>query len=251
MSRRTNYHIHTKWSDGDNSIGEIVLAAEGVLDEIAITDHLVIKPDGSQEDYSIPVGRIKCYLKEIEGIEADIKVLKGLEVDYFPESERRIEDLLRELDLDIVIGSVHFVDMVPIDLSEEFWAGKSRREIDDIYRRYYELVEMASSSGLFDVIGHLDLPKKFGARSSIFPENLLESLKFVEINTSGLRYPAREMYPAESICRKLAQKKVRFTVGTDAHSADHLTSGLSEAEKLIESISGEKVIFRNRASFPA
>ncbi|MGC9103990.1 MAG: histidinol-phosphatase [Candidatus Methanodesulfokora sp.] len=250
MNFRMNYHVHTLWSDGDNTVMEVVMAAEGVLDEIAITDHLVIKPDGSQEPYSIPVRRIGQYLREIESMETEVKVLKGLEVDYFPGSERRIEGLLKELDLDIVIGSVHFVDMVPIDKSDEFWAGKSQREVDEIYRRYYELVEMASSSGLFDVIGHLDLPKKFGRKSSIFPENLLESLEFVEINTSGLRYPANEVYPSESICRELVQKKVKFTVGTDAHSVHHITFGLDKAEKLLKDISGEKIIFRNRNALP-
>ena len=248
MKLRTNYHIHTQWSDGDNSVEEVVRAAEKVFDEIAITDHLVIKPDGSQEPYSIPAGKIKSYLKEIEKVEAQVRVLKGLEVDYFPESERIIENLLKELDLDLVIGSVHFVDMAPIDLSEEFWIGKSQREVDEIYKKYYELVEMASSSGLFDVIGHLDLPKKFGRRSDIFPENL--DVEVVEINTSGLRYPAREIYPAEAICRKLVQKKVRFTIGTDAHSLNHLSYCIKEAEELLERISGERVVFRHRAAVP-
>lgn len=249
MNIRTNYHIHSQWSDGDNSIEEIIREAEGVLDEIAITDHLVIKPDGSQEPYSIPIRRIEQYLREIESVESEIKVLKGLEVDYFPEAERRIEDFLKELDLDIVIGSIHFVDMIPIDLSEEFWAGKSQEEVDEIYRKYYKLVDMASSSGLFDVIGHLDLPKKFGRRSSIFPDDLLD-LEFVEINTSGLRYPANEIYPAELICRKLAQNNAKFTIGTDAHSIHHITFGLDKAEKLLKEISGRKVVFRNRTALP-
>ena len=42
--------------------------------------------------------------------------------------------------------------------------GYSSREIDDVWVEYFELVGEAAESGLFTILGHLDLVKKFGYR---------------------------------------------------------------------------------------
>jgi DNA polymerase (family 10) len=103
---RGDFHMHTKWSDGQNTVREMVEAAraEG-FDYIAITDHT--------QSTSIANGNTpEELLKEIEEIESvardyeDIRVLKGAEVDIL--SDGSLDMPLEVLDrLDWIVCSIH------------------------------------------------------------------------------------------------------------------------------------------------
>ncbi|HJQ68959.1 MAG TPA: DNA polymerase/3'-5' exonuclease PolX [Blastocatellia bacterium] len=103
---RGDFHMHTVWSDGRNTVREMVEAArEQGFHYIAITDHT--------ESSSIANGNTPDQLlKEIEEIEAvaaefdDIKVLKGAEVDIL--SDGSLDMPAEVLDrLDWIVCSIH------------------------------------------------------------------------------------------------------------------------------------------------
>ncbi len=237
-----NYHIHTKWSDGEGSPEDIVREAlSRGLEEIAITDHLTILPRGP-EPYSIRPEEIERYLDMIDDL-ADrfggrITVRRGMEVDYIRETKRLVEDMLSSLNLDLILGSIHFVDGICIDKDPHLWREISQEKVDKIYSRYYELLAEAARSDLFDIVAHFDLPKKYGRTSDVDPLPTIEEVSSqglsVKINTSGLRYTCREMYPSKKIVEELYRRGVTFTVGTDAHRIEDITSGISEVSRLVE-----------------
>ena len=91
------------------------------------------------------------------------------------------------------------------------WTATSSRDIDDVWMEYFELVGDAAESGLFTILGHLDLVKKFGYRPTraldVELDRLVERIAragvVVEINTAGLHKPVKEAYPSPDILRKL------------------------------------------------
>lgn len=99
-------HIHTNWSDGVNSIEEIVeLAEKKEYQYIAITDHsrnLKIAGGLSVEKLL----KQQEIIKQINKFQKKIKIFSGSEVDILPDGRLDYPDeILQKLDL--VIASVH------------------------------------------------------------------------------------------------------------------------------------------------
>lgn len=103
---RGDLHIHSKWSDGMNTIEEISNEAiKYGYEYIAICDH----------SYGLPVvkglneGDIRKQMKEIEVINRkldDFTVLSGIELNVDKDGKLDIRDAVLQ-DLDVVIASVH------------------------------------------------------------------------------------------------------------------------------------------------
>ncbi|MEN6350944.1 MAG: histidinol-phosphatase HisJ family protein [Syntrophomonas sp.] len=168
---------------------------------------------------------------------ADIKIRIGLEVDYIPGREEEIKQIAAECDYDYLIGSVHYIDGWGFD-HPDYKHGFDNRDIDETYQSYFNLVKAAAMSGLFDVIGHLDLIKIWGHRPekheiSYYLDPVLKSIKasgtIIEINSSGNRKPVGEMYPDPRILEMMAARDIPITFGSDAHHPDQIGEGLNEA----------------------
>jgi len=135
---------------------------------------------------------------------------------------------------------VHFVDGLSIDESR-YLEADGWRDPDRVFERYYETLTEAAQTGAFDVVAHLDLPKKWGFRPSTdireLEDRALAAIAAagmaVEINTSGLdRHPVAEMYPAEDLLRRARQAGIAVTFGSDAHSAAEVGSHFAQALEL-------------------
>jgi histidinol-phosphatase (PHP family) len=245
-----DYHVHERHS-GDASAGIIdyVALAErlGII-EIAFTTHLItIGPD---VEISILPQDIPEYINQIEKAQkgTNVRLLTGLEVDFFPEDERNIERILGEHDLDFVLGSTHYVNGVDIGHParvEEFF---SNRPLSEGVNEYYRVWRQAVESGLFDVMAHPDYWKKFvhlfrnPPMWSEFGDEVysaLDSLKKhhvgIEVNTSGVRHGVGGFYPMQEflIAAKAAGVNT-VTIGSDSHVADTLGYGLREAVKQLK-----------------
>ena len=110
INRRINLHIHSKYSDGKNTIEEIVKSATNVdLEYIAITDHF----SNSWKSKVIPTlnsnEKIENYLDEIEAMNSQLReineklvVLKGIEIDL-SSSYNYISSLIKPNDFEIIL----------------------------------------------------------------------------------------------------------------------------------------------------
>jgi histidinol-phosphatase (PHP family) len=115
-----------------------------------------------------------------------------------------------------------------------------RHDIDDVWVEYFELVGEAAESGMFTILGHLDLVKKFGFRATRALTLELDRLVgriarsgvLVEINTAGLHKPVAEAYPTVDILRRLCEAGVAVTFGSDAHSPDEVGRDFAHAAGL-------------------
>src|SRR5690625_4418450 len=103
---RGDLHMHTTWSDGAQSIEEMVLAAkERRYEYIAITDHSKYL----QVANGLTEARLRRQREEIALMNEkhpDIHIFSGVEMDILPNGELDYSDeLLKEMD--IVIAAIH------------------------------------------------------------------------------------------------------------------------------------------------
>ncbi|WP_159522096.1 histidinol-phosphatase [Sunxiuqinia indica] len=253
MQGLIDYHMHSILSDGKNTHEEMIKRGiELGLDEIGFSDHVCLKPvSWAISPIDIPV-MTEQILALREKYSDQIKVLYGIEMDYFPGKEQEIQELIASLPLDYVIGSVHFIGDWNFDTDKSLY-GKWTN--DELYHMYYELIQLAANSGLFDTIGHLDIIKKF----RIYPESNLsglveETLKVikenklvVELNTGGLDRPCAELTPSPYIVERCYHHHIPMTISSDAHSTKQIARHYETGLTLMKKVGFEKIAtFENR-----
>jgi histidinol-phosphatase (PHP family) len=224
-----DYHIHTTMcGHATGSMDELVQnAIEKGFAEIGIADHLPLLYTGDPY-LSMAPNELPLYVERVLGLKEKysgyIEIRLGIEADYhLPTMEERLE-MLDAHPFDYVIGSVHIIGDWIFD--DPRYVERYREiDLDDFYHRYLLTEQEMVSTGLFDIVGHPDLVKKFGDRatSDLAPvyRGLLQKIKdsgaCYEVNTAGLRWPVGEMYPEPSFVRLGAELGVPVTVGSDAH----------------------------------
>lgn len=242
----TSYHNHTDWSDGNATIsGQITAACALGLDELGISDHYVAHPGGVVE-WSMPLDLLGEYVKAIQdaaATERNLRVRIGIEADYFPETVDSVRTSLAEQPLDYVIGSVHYVDGFPIDEDAANWQALSADGVVDCWRLYWLRIGELARSGVYDFVGHLDLPKKFGFRPAAdltaevdaALDAIAESDMAIEINTAGWYKPVREAYPDSRLLHAARERGIPLLINADAHHPDHLIRDFHRARDLARS----------------
>ncbi len=164
-----------------------------------------------------------------------LPVLLGLEVDFFPETIDAVLDLLAPYPWDFLIGSVHWVGGWAIDHGDAVHE-YDRRGVRTAYEDYFALEAQLAASGSVDVLAHADVIKKYGYRPDTVPADLyrpvveaaVRSGTAVEVSSAGLRYPAREVYPAPAFLAMFAAAGVPITLASDAHFPEECAIGRDE-----------------------
>jgi histidinol-phosphatase (PHP family) len=254
MIYKTDYHIHSRYSDGRAYPEDyIVSAITNGLNEIGFSDHLTLFND--TDDTIMKPVNIYPYINHIENLRHNIKNIKikiGLEVDFFPGKEKEIRSFLRDLPLDYIIGSVHYLGEKSVDAGLELYEGSS---FDRLFESYLHSVSAAASSGMFDIIGHCDLIRIFGYKSSIDQEPLYRMLAKTmkkhnvafEVNTNGRNRPLADFYPDRKFLHIFNQENVPVCVNSDAHMPSRVAQYFDEAYELLRYIGfSEMAVFNKR-----
>ncbi len=255
-----DYHLHTKWCEhAKGELGDYVRRAiELGLAEIGFAAHMPVmfQPHGklalTRQEVDVYVAETEKLRREYAG---SIAIRLGAEFDYREEAEGEIKELAAAYDFDYLLGSVHNIGDWLFDWDEhaaQGWRGKS---VDQAYSEYYGLLTATAKSGLFDIIAHFDLIKKFGPKPgrSAFPladaaiAAAAEAGAVVELNSAGWRYPCGELYPAPELLAEMAAKGIPITFGSDAHRPEDVGRDASRAlEAAKQAGYGEFVTFEKR-----
>ncbi|MBW1734290.1 MAG: histidinol-phosphatase HisJ family protein [Deltaproteobacteria bacterium] len=238
-----DYHIHTPLCNHATGDPEEYRGAAGKMGipQICFTDHAP-NPDGYDPAHRMTLGDFPSYREMIEALRGgrSPEVLMGVEVDYYEGCERFMAKWLPAQDFDFVIGSVHFIEGWGFDNPEERHIWDSS-DITATWRKYFKLMLRFVASGLFDAVGHLDLPKKFGHRprekdlkEMVRPvlDLIAENGMGVELNTSGLRKPVKEIYPSPLILSMALERNIPICFGSDAHSPEDVGKSFASALEL-------------------
>ncbi len=225
------------------------LAAQAVklgLTEIGFSDHSPM-PQDDFDDWRMRLSDLDAYAGKVEQARRgypNLAIKLALEVDYFPGQEAWVRDLARRHPWDYLIGSVHYVsDSWAIDNPQKLSEWRTRDPLE-VWTAYLDRLTMAAESGLFEIIGHVDLCKRFCFYpkedcSALFRRFLAAakaSDTAIEINTAGLRKDCNEMYPSRPILKMAAETGVALTFGSDAHAPEEVGMNLVEAVELARSV---------------
>lgn len=236
-----DYHMHTPLCR--HARGEPAeYAAHAVrlgFEEIGFSDHSPM-PSDNFDDWRMRFSDLDEYIAKVETARQefpDLRIRIGLEVDYLPGGESWVQELADRHPWDYLIGSVHYVNETwavdsPFQMDE--WKRRNAREV---WQAYCERLTMAAESGLFDIIGHADLCKKFaiapeGDTTELFRpflEAAGASGVAIELNTAGLRKDCREIYPSAAILRLAFESGVPITFGSDAHAPEEVGMDFNQA----------------------
>jgi histidinol-phosphatase (PHP family) len=257
MIYKTDYHIHSRFSDGGSEPGDYIFpAVTAGLKEIGFSEHLTLFRE--LVNWSMTGSDVKPYLDHIQSLSTNttnIKIRTGLEVDFFPGKEKEICSFLDKINLDYVIGSVHYLGDLTVDMGPEFYDGKN---IDTLYEIYFDNVGAAAASGLFDIIAHCDLIRIYGFKPSSDPEPLYRKLAksfrqhdvAFELNTNGRNRPIMDFYPDRKYLKIFREENVPVCVNSDAHMPSRVGQYFDEAYDLLRSAGyKEMAVFKNRERF--
>ena len=247
MTPRANFHTHTTWCDGKDTPEAMILSAIAKgFDAIGFSSHAML-PENVL-DWVLTPDKAVAYSKEIRSLAAKyadrIMVLCGVEADYIPGGANPDRTTYAAISPDYIIGSVHFVaaedgawvcvDESPQSLVDgicDHFGGSVEAYIRAYFRQVREMVSRFD----FDIVGHLDLVRKFNVKAPYFDESApwyLEELsataqavaasgKIAEVNTGAIsRGWLDDAYPSPGFRRLLRGRGVRFILSADAHSAD-------------------------------
>ncbi len=237
-------HFHSTHScDGQASLAAMCQRAlELGLTHLCPTEHADFDP----QDYGYGCFDGQAYSRDVNACQrqfaGQLTLLKGIEIDYQSRFDAEVKVFLAQHTFDFVIGSAHYADGL--------YAGTALLDAydrDTAYRRYFDAVRQAAASGLFDVVGHLDLlkryanprwgpfdPRHYGDEIDAVLRAAVETGTGLEINTSGLRQSPAEAFPGLQTLRRYRELGGHvLTIGSDAHRvADfckHIRHGLGLA----------------------
>lgn len=259
MIQKFTLHTHTIGFDGRSSPTDMIArATELGMHTIGISNHFILHPDIQDAKFypfAVARGYKNIYNSSLDDIldlfvphyaeltqiaaNANIRVLRGLEVDFFntPAWHRDFERAMRILRPDYIIGSCHFVEYGGMLCNVHDMINAECDARNEMLEQYWKNISMASASGLFTWLAHLDLPKKVGLgtdsgwqdREQQSIETLAKYNTAIEINT-GLE---SEPYPSQRILNMIAKNNIPVLVSDDAHSADQIGRRFDVAHRLM------------------
>ena len=250
---KSNLHTHTCFCDGADTPEDLVRAAIDLgMHTLGFSGHSTVFFDTeccmSREDterYRSEVLRLKEQYRE------RLCVLLGIEQDFYADEPAA--------GYDYIIGSVHYLrqegEYIAVDLSKQALLDTVKRFFGgDFYRfarHYFELVSQVVEKTGCSIVGHFDLLAKFNDDGSLFDETdprylrpaidaldaLLEKDVIFEINTGAASRGYRKIpYPAPIFLHRIAEKRGRVTLSSDAHRHENLLYGFSDAMGIAHSV---------------
>ena len=210
---RGDLHMHTRYSDGLEGVGEMAREAEKLgYEYIAITDH----SPSERIARGVEPERLKEQWAEIDRVakKSRVRILKGAEVDILPDGSLDYpEEVLKRLD--VAVCSIH----------SGFRMGM---------KKMTERVTTALENPHLDILAH-PTGRMIGKREgyqidleAVF-EAAAERKKILEIDSQAERLDLNDTH-----IMKAREYGLRFSISSDAHSSGglyHMRYGLGQARR--------------------
>lgn len=231
-----DYHVHTSFSeDSSMSLDEACLAAiERNVVEMAITDHLDIDyPDRDFQfdlDYDAYSAAIYKARAKYEG---RLNIIMGLEIGLQTHILDECTTFIKDKNFQFIIASIHAVSGMDL-YGEEYHLKKTKKAAYTEYLK--ELLACIKSFKSFNVVGHIDLIRRYGSYGDssmkhtdfgdlldLIFEELINTGRGLELNTSGFRYNLQSTMPDIDILKRYRKMGGEIlTIGSDAHTPHHI-----------------------------
>lgn len=257
-----DYHVHESRSrDARSSTIPLyidVAEATGV-EEVCFTTHFILS--GPDVKLGIRDFEIEGYFNEIRELDmsTDVSLKAGLEIDYIPGDQAKIERVVDEYSWDYILGSVHFVGDWDVGSRKRSLGFFSNRPLIEATGDYFGLYKEAIETGLFDMMAHPDYWRRYlhlvrdeaaaweDYGHSCF--DVIDALKSYdtgfEVNTSGRRHEHGVQYPISEFIEAAYEAGVsKVITGSDSHLPNQLGFWFEEAVEMLS-----KIGYKNITSF--
>lgn len=245
-------HMHTTLcKHARGPLSDYAAQAERLgLRGITVTCHSPM-PFGWNPKVRMTVAQLPQYIDMVTAARDEyagrVDVRLGLESDYLPGLEWWLEDLHSRADFSCILGSVH-------PQTDEYRAmyleGSTRLAYE---ASYFENLAKAAESGLFDCLSHPDIvkivhPSQYNVAEHMNTirrvlDRIARAGTAMELNTSGLHKPYREMNPGMEILREMALRGIPVMLGSDAHDAHRVGADFDKALGLLQDAGYDSVSY--------
>ncbi|WP_336163951.1 histidinol-phosphatase HisJ family protein [Fusobacterium polymorphum] len=242
-------HVHSSFSFDSNEDLENYINVSNNSD-IITTEHLdfenpIINYKDSSIDYLKYVGQIKNLNKKYSN-----KFFSGIEIGYTPNSEKRIEDFLKDKNFNLKLLSIH-----QNGIYDFMCVNKKLISIGSLIQEYFEpMIQALESSIKFDVLAHFEYGLRmidisiieFDNLASVFLNKIIELIVkkeiAFEVNTKSMyKYKKENLY--SYMIEKYIKKGGRlFTLGSDAHNIKEYAYKFDEAKNFLLSKNMKEII---------
>ena len=242
-------HVHSSFSFDSNEDLENYINVSNNSD-IITTEHLdfenpIINYKDSLIDYLKYVGQIKNLNKKYSN-----KFFLGIEVGYTPNSEKRIDDFLKDKNFNLKLLSIHQNGNY-----DYMCVNKKLISLEVLIQEYFEqMIQALESSIEFNVLAHFEYGLRmidisiieFDNLASVFLNKIIELIVkkeiAFEVNTKSMyKYKKENLY--NYMIEKYIKKGGRlFTLGSDAHNIKEYAYKFDEAKKFLLSKNIKEII---------
>lgn len=270
--KKFNFHTHSTFCDGKNTIDDMCESAiKRNMQIIGFSSHA---PVPFKNSWSMAFSDIHSYSQQIKAARerygSMIQIFKGLEADFIPERTIPFADWYKLLGLDYIIGGVHYVakegtdKMWHIDSSEEVYAEGLETifagDAKEAVTTYFEQIRTMISQEKPDIVAHFDKitlynhNRFFTTDEQWYKEEIEKTLHviategtIVEVNTRGLyRKRHNDFFPSKEIIGRCVEKGIPLTISADAHTVDDVDACFNDAAKAIIDCGGRHIMYLNQ-----
>ncbi|KAJ2609326.1 hypothetical protein H4S08_004099 [Coemansia sp. RSA 1365] len=171
-----------------------------------------------------------------------LEILIGAETEYITDdSLKEMGHLRKKYELDYLVGSIHHIDGIPLDFSQDMYeqivqnCGNDRSEM---FRRYFDSQLTMLRKLQPEIVGHFDLvrifhPYKQGVDDPLLTKEIRQLASrnidyaisygaIFEINSRAWKKGLRDAYPQRDLLQEILQKGGRVTISDDSHGKEDL-----------------------------
>ena len=271
---KTNYHTHSLYCDGHDTLEELVeTALNKKFTTLGFSSHAML-PFSS--DWHISAKDVNSYVEEIKSLKQKysrkIELLTGFEADYINGVTVPSFENYKDYNPDFLIGSVHYVpgkdgfieadgnNQSVKDGIKKYFNGSIKNAVCEYFYNERQML----LKGDFTFLGHADLIRKQNAKEQLFNENdswykkevkalvkeIAKTDVCVEVNTGGIaRKSVNYLYPSNYMLELLHQNNVPVTINSDCHNKADLDCYFEEAKLEIKKAGYTELTFYTNGSF--
>lgn len=264
IDKTADMHTHSEYSHDSVCKTEDMYSAQlkKGTEIFAVTDHF---DTASYTDYDVfsPIKKAYetvCRLNEKHGNE---NILTGVEISegfWFP---KEAEKVLKLVNYDVVIGSVHLVKYKELTraYSQIDFSKLPRDTVERYFDAYFDDMLTMLETVDFDILAHLTCPLRYingkygiGLDISPYVDKINEILRRIikkhialEVNTSSYDMLNDFMPPTDVLKKYHDMGGYLITVGSDAHVAENASVNFDKAIEAIKQTGFENIYFyKNR-----
>lgn len=171
-----------------------------------------------------------------------IHLLVGMEAERIDDRYYQyVSDLREKYDLDMIVGSIHHTNTIPIDYSQGRWyearnmisdSGDEVKDTIALFERYFDDQYAMLQKLKPDVVGHFDLIllfcpnnlKKLVTTTNTVWEKVIRNISYIieigaifEINSAAVRKGWESPYPSEEILKEIKSRDGEICLSDDSH----------------------------------